>query len=159
MHCIFSETLKKKATNVLYLYTQGHMTQPLILEHLLDLKIDISAGQVNNFINEGKDDFHHEKDEILQVGLEVSDHVNTDDTGARHKGKNGYCTHIGNHLFAWFQSTATKSRINFLKLLRAEHNDYFLCEEAFDYMEENKLPKAQFESLKGIAVRLSVLSS
>ena len=81
--------------------------------------------------------------------MEVSDYVNTDDTGARHKGKNGYCTHIGNHLFAWFQSTATKSRINFLKLLRAEHNDYFLCEEAFDYMEENKLPKAQFESLKG----------
>ncbi|MEW6352477.1 MAG: hypothetical protein AB1646_25795, partial [Thermodesulfobacteriota bacterium] len=42
------------------------------------------------------------QDEILRVGLEISDYINVDDTGARHKGKNGYCTHIGNELFAWF---------------------------------------------------------
>jgi hypothetical protein len=32
-----------------------------------------------------------------------------DDTGARHKGKNGYCTHIGNEWFAWFESTRVPS--------------------------------------------------
>lgn len=46
--------------------------------------IDISSGQVNRIINENKDMFHAEKDEILTAGLEVSDYVHVDDTGARH---------------------------------------------------------------------------
>ncbi len=44
-------------------------------------------------------------------------YVHADDTGARHDGKNGYCTHIGNELFAWFSGTESKSRINFLSCL------------------------------------------
>jgi hypothetical protein len=30
---------------------------------------------------------------LLQAGLSVSQYVHADDTGARHDGKNGYCTH------------------------------------------------------------------
>ena len=56
--------------------------------------------------------------------------INVDDTGARHKGNNGYCTHIGNEYFAWFESTESKSHINFLKLLRAEHNDFIINDDA-----------------------------
>jgi hypothetical protein len=37
-----------------------------------------------------------------------------DDTGARHEGRNGYCTALGNDLFAYFESTDGKSRRNFL---------------------------------------------
>ena len=132
---------------VLYQYYQAHVTQPLILEQLQELGIDISAGQVNRIITEGHDTFHAEKDEILRVGLEVSGYINVDDTGARHKGKNGYCTHIGNELFAWFQSTESKSRINFLELLRAGHEDYVVNVEALEYMRVNKLPKEHLERL------------
>jgi hypothetical protein len=39
--------------------------------------------------------------------------VQVDDTGARHQGHNGFCTHIGNELFAYFESTDSKSRQNF----------------------------------------------
>jgi hypothetical protein len=60
---------------------------------------------------------------------------------ARRQGKNGYCTHIGNELFAWFQSTKSKSRINFIELLRVEHKDYVLGSDALEYMRRNKLPK------------------
>lgn len=134
---------------ILYQYYHSHVTQPLILEQLLDLDVDISAGQVNRIITEGKDRFHAEKDEILRVGLEVSSHINVDDTGARHQGKNGYCTHIGNELFAWFQSSQSKSRINFLGLLRAGHTDYVLNVEAIEYMSANGLPKVQLERLAG----------
>jgi len=63
------------------------------------------------------DVFHDEKDQLLQTGLSVSQYVHTDDTSARHDGKSGYCTHIGNELFAWFSSTESKSRINFLSCL------------------------------------------
>jgi hypothetical protein len=55
----------------------------------------------------------------LRQALKSPSYVNVDDTGARHQGKNGYCTHIANECFSWFESTDTKSRINFLRLLRA----------------------------------------
>lgn len=125
---------------VLYQYYHAHVTQPLILEQLRELGADISAGQVNRILTEGKEGFHAEKDEILRAGLAVSGYVNVDDTGARHQGNNGYGTHIGNEQFAWFQSTASKSRINFLGLLRAGHADYVLNGEAIAYMRANKLP-------------------
>lgn len=132
---------------ILYQYYHAHVTQPLILEQLWEFGVDISAGQVNHIITEGHDRFHAEKEEILRVGLKVSPYVNADDTGARHEGKNGYCTHIGNELFAWFQSTGSKSRINFLELLRAGHTDYVLNEEALEYMRVNTLPRPPLERL------------
>ena len=132
---------------IVYQYCHSHVTQPLILEQLLELGIDISAGQVNRIIVEGNELFHDEKDEILRVGLKVSGYVNVDDTGARHQGKNGYCTHIGNEIFAWFQSTDSKNRINFLELLRAGSNDYALNSKTLDYMKRRKLPKTQLEQL------------
>jgi len=132
---------------VLYQYYQGHVTQPLILEQLLELGVEISAGQVNRIITEGKERFHEEKEEILRVGLKISSHINVDDTGARHKGENGYCTHIGNELFAWFQSTESKSRMNFLRLLRAGRSEYVINHHALDYMSVQKLPKVQLERL------------
>ena len=132
---------------ILYQYYHAHVTQPLIREELLEFGVDISAGQVNRIITEGKDVFHSEKDEILSAGLEVSRYVHVDDTGARHKGRNGYCTHIGNELFAWFESTESKSRINFLTLLQGKHTDYVLNDDAFEYMAAQKLPKAQLKLL------------
>jgi hypothetical protein len=134
---------------ILSQYHVCHVTQPLILEQLRQIGVDISAGQVNRIITEVKERFHWEKDEILRVGLEISPYINVDDTGARHQGKNGYCTHIGNEMFAWFESTGSKSRINFLELLRAGNHDYVLNSTAFDYMNAQKLPGAQRDLLLG----------
>jgi Transposase IS66 family len=134
---------------ILYQYHHCHVTQPLILEQLREMGVDISTGQVNRIITEGKRRFHEEKEEILAVGLKVSGYVNVDDTGARHRGKNGYCTQIGNEMFAWFQSTASKSRINFLEILRAGNPDYVLNAAALVYMHAQKLPQACLEKLIG----------
>ena len=81
---------------VLYQYYHAQVTEPLILEQLHEWGMKISSGQLHRLITEGKERFHQEKDEILRVGLRVSGHIHVDDTGARHQGKNGYCTHIGN---------------------------------------------------------------
>lgn len=126
---------------ILYQYYHCGVTQPLLLEQLREFEIDISKGQLSNILIEGKEAFHKEKDRILAVGLEVSNSIHVDDTGARHNGKNGYCTHIGNESFCWFESTESKSRINFLKLLRAGHSDCVINMDAICYMQENKLPQ------------------
>ncbi len=133
---------------ILYQYYHQHVTQPLLLEQLKELGFKISAGKLSELLIENKEDFHREKDELLEVGKEVSSYLQTDDTGARHKGKNGYCTYIGNDLFAWFESTESKSRVNFLSLLRAEHEDYVVNAEALEYMERHGLAKAKVAVLE-----------
>ena len=140
----FGSTLR---SFILYQYYHAHVTQPLIGEELLEFGIDISTGQINGIITEGNDAFHLEKDQLLCTGLEVSPYVHVDDTGARHKGQNGYCTHIGNELFAWFKSTRYKSRINFLTLLQAGHSDYLLNDDAFGYMAGYKFPKSKLAQI------------
>jgi len=62
-----------------------------------------------------------------------------DDTGARHAGKNGFCTQIGNDDFTWFGTRPSKSRLNFLDLLRAGHTDYVINQAAVDYMRGRAL--------------------
>jgi hypothetical protein len=127
---------------ILYQYYHALVTEPLLLEQLHEYGVAISSGQLHALIVEGKERFHQEKDEILEVGLRVSRHIHVDDTGARHQGKNGYCTHIGNEWFAWFESTQSKSRINFFQLLRGGHVDYVLCGMALEYMTAQKLPNS-----------------
>jgi len=133
---------------ILYQYNHCQVTQPLLLEQLWEWGVDISSGQLNRILTEDKDIFHNEKDDILSTGLKISDYVNVDDTGARHNGKNGYCTHIGNELFAWFESTNSKSRINFLELLRAGQTDYVINDDALEYMNNQRLAKSILHLIK-----------
>jgi hypothetical protein len=137
---------------VLYLHHHGRMTQPLLREMLGECGIDISAGQIDALLAHGHEGFLQEKTALLQAGLEASSSVTVDDTGARHKGKNGYTTHIGNDFFAWFGSTDQKSRVNFLRLLRAGRTDVRLTEGAFDYMKQQGLPEALRRALAGSPV-------
>lgn len=137
---------------ILYQYHHQHVTQPLLLAQLRDLGIEISSGRLSELITEDLEVFHQEKDALLEAGLKVSNYLQTDDTGARHDGKNGYCTYIGNELFSWFESTMSKSRINFLSLLKQGlQADYVLNTGALEYMARQGLPKGtlgRFEALE-----------
>jgi transposase IS66 family protein len=132
---------------ILSQYHQCQVTEPLLLEQLWEFGIDISAGQVHRILTENKEGFHQEKAELLAAGLAESSYIGTDDTGARHRGKNGYCTAIGNDLFAYFESTDSKSRLNFLQVLQGNQRDYAINEVALAYWERQKLPAAPLERL------------
>ena len=54
-------------------------------------------------------------------------------------GKKGFCTQIGNDWFTWFGTRPSKSRLNFLDLLRADHTDYVLNDAAYGYMRRHDL--------------------
>jgi len=136
---------------ILYQYHQAHVTQPLLLEQLGEWGIEISAGQLNTLITAPAEAFHAEKDALLRLGLQCCDYVHVDDTGARHGGRNGFCTHIGNERFAFFASTDSKSRINFLELLRAGDERYVINDEAQAYMLAQGLPQAPLAKLAALA--------
>jgi hypothetical protein len=113
-------------------YQQHHAqaTQPLLLEPLREWGIDISTGRIDKRLSTPKEHFLAEKAAILVAGLASARAVTVDDTGARHQGKNGYTPPIGNDQFAWFQSTDSKSRINWLQWLPAGQSDYRIDADA-----------------------------
>ena len=124
------------------------VTQPQLLEWLWDIGLSISAGELSNLITTGHDQFHREKDEILTAGLQCSSYIQTDDTGARHQGQNGYCTILCNESFAWYATTSSKSRENFLSLLHRPFRTYALTEDALDYLRTLKYPQKWLRVLK-----------
>jgi Transposase IS66 family len=137
----------KLVTYILDQYHQAQVTEPLLLAQLWEYGIDISTGQLHNILTENKEVFHQEKDEILTAGLATASYIGTDDTGARHQGKNGYCTAIGNDLFAYFESTDSKSRLNFLQVLQGTERDYAINDVTLAYWERQKLPAAPLAQL------------
>src|SRR5689334_25034164 len=69
-----------------------------------------------------------------------SGYVSADDTGARHAGKNGFCTQIGHDWFTWVGTRSSKSRLNFLALRRAGQIDYGLNDAPYSSMRQHSLP-------------------
>ncbi len=123
-------------------YHHAQVTEPLLLEQLWEYGIDISAGQLHHLLTADKGHFHQEKAEVLTAGLATAAYIGTDDTGARHQGKNGYCTALGNDLFAYFESSDSKSRLNFVQVLHGPQRGYAVNETALAYWERQKLPAA-----------------
>jgi hypothetical protein len=132
----------------LYQHHHCHVTQPLLHEQLREWGIDISVGQIDALLSGANAGFFAEKDQLLVTSLEVSRHITVDDSGARHRGHNGYVTQIGNDWFAWFASTGSKSRINFLQLLHAGNITYCLNAHALSYLHEEHLPKEPLRRLQ-----------
>jgi hypothetical protein len=121
---------------------------PRVLALLRSMGVAISKRQLVRLLNENHEGFIAEAQDIPRAGLETSPWVSVDDTGARHAGKNGFCTQIGNEWFTWFRTRSSKSRLNFLDLLRAGHTDYVLNDAAYDYMRNQGLPAATIARLK-----------
>ena len=119
---------------VLMQYHQGQSTLPRLATFLRSAGMAISDRQLQRLLTDKQESFVTEARDVLRAGLETSPYVSVDDTGARHAGKNGYCTQIGNDWFTWFGTRTSKSRLNFLELLRAGHTDYVLNDAAFAYM-------------------------
>lgn len=140
----FGATLR---SYVLYQHHQCQVTQPLLREQLREWGVDISSGAIDALLSADPEAFHAEKDGLLNTALATARYVTVDDSGARHRGQNGVVTHIGNADFAWFSSTESKSRINFLHLLCAGEIQYRINDAALNYMREQGLAHAPVNAL------------
>ena len=137
---------------VLMQYHQGQSTLPRVTALLRSVGVSISEREIQRLLTEKQDGFLDENRDVLRAGLEASPWVSVDDTGARHKAKNGFCTQIGNDRFTWFGTRSSKSRLNFLDLLRAGHTDYVLNEAAFTYLRSRGLAAPLIARLAGAGV-------
>src|SRR4051794_20331549 len=93
---------------VLAQYHQGQVTVPRLVAQLRAIGVVISERQVVRLLNAGQDALLDEAREVLRAGLSTAGWVSVDDTGARHRHRNGVCTQLGNDHFAAFATTASK---------------------------------------------------
>jgi Transposase IS66 family len=124
---------------VLLLHHQGQVTVERLTAQLRAFGVSISKRQVMRLLIDRQDAFLAESRDVLRAGLRSATWVSVDDTGARHAGRNGFCTQIGNDDFTWFGTRTSKSRLNFLDLLRAGHTDYVINDAVLAYMRGRAL--------------------
>ena len=132
---------------VLAQYHRGQVTVPRLVAQLDDFGIAISKRQVVRLLTDPRAGLLSEAGDVLRAGLETARWITVDDTGARHAGANAVCTQIGNDHFTWFATTQSKSRLNFLDLLRAGHEDYVINDAALGYMRRHNLAGSDIAKL------------
>jgi hypothetical protein len=132
---------------ILYQFHHNRVTEPLLLEELRELGVLISAGQLHKMLVEGHELFHQEKQDILRDGLSSCNYIQADDTGSRHNEQNGFTTVVGNNFFTVFESTESKSRVNFLEVLLGSDKYYRIGVESLEYLKRYNLPPYQLKKL------------
>jgi len=85
---------------VLLQHHQGQVTVERLVAQLRAIGVSISKRQVMRLLIDRQDTFLAEGGEVLRAGLQTAAWITVDDTGARHTGKNAFCTQIGNDDFA-----------------------------------------------------------
>lgn len=132
----------------LMLHSHGQVTTQRLTSLLNDFGVEISKRQVIRFLTQGLDCFHAEDAAVLHAGLVSAPYVTVDDTGARHANRNFYTTHIGGEHFSAFRTAPSKSRLNFLALLRGNYQDDVLNDAAFALLEDRQVDPALLAPLK-----------
>ncbi|MGI9435423.1 MAG: IS66 family transposase [Geminicoccaceae bacterium] len=134
---------------ILLQHHQGQVTSDRITTFLNGLGLVISKRQVLRLLTGDIAAFSDEAHAVLRAGLTSAPWITVDDTGARHRARNGVTTQIGDDRFTFFATTFSKSRKNFLVLLRAGYRDCVINAEALACMRERHLTGTSIEQLLG----------
>jgi Transposase IS66 family len=124
---------------VLVQHHQGQVTTERLTRLLNELGLVIAKRQVLRLLNDRTAAFVAEAEAVLGAGLETARWLTVDDTGARHRARNGVTTQLGDDRFTFFATSRSKSRRNFLELRRAGHEDYVVNDDALAYMRKHGL--------------------
>jgi hypothetical protein len=126
----------------LALHTQGQVTTERLTDLLNGIGLSISKREVVRLLTTDLEPFAQEDHAVLQAGLTSSPYITVDDTGARHARRPAVTTQIGGERFCVFRTSRSKSRLNFLSLLRGGCEDYVVNEAALDYLRRQPVEAA-----------------
>ena len=130
------------------MHAQGQVTIERLTSILNGAGMAISKRQVVRLLTGGLDAFVAEDQAVLKAGLATAPFITVDDTGARHQRRDNVTTQIGGDRFTVFRTGRSKSRRNFLSLLRAGSNAYVVNEEALEFMRRAGLDASICERLR-----------
>lgn len=126
---------------------QGQVTSERLTALLSGMGIQISKRQVVRLLSRGLGELVDEDQAVLRTGLETARWVSVDDTSARHDGRDGYVTQLGDNRFTIFRTGFSKSRRAFLSLLQAGCSDHVINDAALTKMRTMNMAAAQIEQL------------
>lgn len=93
------------------LYFACRVTENKICQLYRELGISISEGQISNLLTKEKHaELAHEKEAIFKAGMNNAMFIQTDETGARHQGKNYYAHVVCNPSFTCYFIRPDKKR-------------------------------------------------
>ena len=133
---------------ILAFHIQGQVTTERLTALLNGMGVVISKRQVVRLLAKCAQNFEAEEAQVLRAGLATAPWITVDDTAARHARRDGYTTQIGDDRFTAFHTGASKSRANFLSILRAGSSLYVINAAALDYMRQRGLPEATLATLE-----------
>lgn len=131
----------------LALHAQGQVTTERLTSILQGIGIEISKSQIVRMLTADLATFAEEDAAVLHAGLLSAPFITVDDTGAKHQRRDGITTQIGGDRFTVFRTGSSKSRLNFLSLLRGGYQDYILNDAAIEYMQARGLEPSWMEKL------------
>jgi hypothetical protein len=133
---------------VITLYRDSGMTEAAIKRFLTTFHVHISKATISRMLTEGHDEFHQEKENIIDAGLKASSYQHLDDTGSRVKGKNHYTHILCNPYFTAFFTQPKKDRLTLLTLLCRDELKFSFNQAAYDTMTELGLSHKRLIELK-----------
>jgi hypothetical protein len=126
---------------------QGQVTSERLTALPNGMGLRISKRQVVRLLGTGLDALVAEDQAVFRTGLETARWISVDDTSARHAGRDGFVTQLGDHRFAIFRTALSKSRRAFLVLLQAGRSDHVVNDEALARMRRLNMAAAQIDQL------------
>ena len=102
-------------------YFACNMAEPKILEFFANVGIQLSAGELSNWLIKDWPELHAEKAAIYTAGLRSSPWQHLDDTATRVNGQNEHCHVVCNPLYTAYFTTAHKDRLTIVDVLRNLH--------------------------------------
>ena len=133
----------------LALYYGMQASEPKILEFYANVGIQISAGELSNWLIKDRGSFHAEKDEVYEAGLRSSPSQHIDDTLTRVNGQNQHCHVVCNPVYTAYHTRPNKDRLSVLDVLRNGRERHFrLNAEALGYLKGETWSKAAWGTLQ-----------
>jgi hypothetical protein len=86
-------------------------SEPKIVEFLEHVGIQISEGEISNWLIQERERFHAEKDTVYEAGLASSPYQQTDDTLTRVNGQNQHCHVFCNPVYTAYHTRPSKESL------------------------------------------------
>lgn len=125
---------------VMTFYRDFGMTTPAIERFLTTFDICCSRSTLSRILIENHDEFHQEKEDIFNAGMQACNYQHVDDTGCRVNGKNHYAHIFCNPFFTAYFTRQKKDRLTLLDILCRGDLKYTFNPDAFELMVELGLP-------------------
>ena len=127
----------------LVFYYASNMSQPKIVDWFAPVGIQLSAGELSQWLSRASEPFQREKAAVYEAGLRSSPWQHLDETSTRVNGQNQQCHIVCNPLYTSYFTTERKDRLSLVDVLRGLRPRTFrFNEEADEWLQQAGLSPA-----------------